>query len=90
MSRVYLSGSININEPIVIEEIGYGVHGDGSLFEIPLIIEFKDAVVTFADNGMISTLVCDYSQTMDFGDRIVVSAGQTTWTFADFGTTVIE
>ena len=84
-NNVYL-----IKDPVVIEEIGYGVDGNGELIEMPIIIEFKDAVVTFADNGMIATLVCDYSQTIVMQGTTIVTAGETTWTFSDFGTTVIE
>ena len=84
-NNVYLIG-----KSIVIEETGYGVDGNGELIDMPIIIEFKEAVVTFADNGMIATLVCDYSQTIVMQGTTIVTAGETTWTFTDFGTTIIE
>ena len=79
-----------IPEPIVLNEVLKATHGDGTLFDVPTRIEMREAVVSFAENGMISTFVCDYSQTMDMGNQVVNTSGKTTWTFLDFGTTVIE
>ena len=79
-----------IPEPIVLNEVLKGMHGDGTLFDVPTKIEIREAIVTFTEDGILSTFRCDYSQTMDMGDQIVTTSGKTTWTFTDFGTTVIE
>ena len=79
-----------IVNPVIIDEVVQAIKGDGTLFDAPSRIEFREAVVTFSDNGMIATLTCDYSQTLDMGDEIIVTSGKTTWTFTDFGATVIE
>ncbi len=79
-----------IPERVIMEEEIKGIGGNGELIEVPTRIEFREAVVTFSEDGMISTLVCDYSQTMNTGDQVVITSGETTWTFTDFGTTVIE
>lgn len=83
----------SIPETIVLNEIikGIGISGDEvSLWDIPTQIEFREAVVTFTSDGMLSTLVCDYTQTMEMYGATISASGKTTWTFTDFGTTVIE
>ena len=79
-----------IPETIVLNEVLKGVHGDGTLFDVPTEIEIRKAVVTFTEGGMLSSFNCDYSQTMNMEGQVVTTSGKTTWTFTDFGTTVIE
>ena len=79
-----------IPEPIVLEEVLKGVQGDGTLFDVPTKIEIREAIVTFTEDGMLSAFSCDYTQTMNMGEKIVKTSGKTTWTFTDFGTTAIE
>ena len=84
------ANTYTIPEDIVLNEVLKASHRDGTLFDVPAQIEIREAVVTFSEDGMIATFSCDYSQAMDIGDSIVTTSGKTTWTFTDFGTTVIE
>ncbi len=82
------TNTYKIPETVVFEEVLKAVSGDG-MFDVPARIEVREAVVTFSEDGRIATLVSDYTQAMDFGGSMVTTAGVTTWTFTDFGTTVI-
>ena len=61
-----------------------------SSFEVPTKLEMKDAEVTISEDGKLVKFVCDYSQTMQMGEGpATVVFGITTWSFSDYGTTVI-
>ena len=84
-----------VSEPVTIETVltGFSYEADGSItdFEIPAVIEMRDATVTVSENGQLVSFVCDYSQSMTMSeDSVTVTSGLVTWTFSDFGTTVIE
>lgn len=61
-----------------------------TLFDIPTVLEMREAEVTVSGDGKLLKFVCDYSQTMDVGGGEMSFSGITTWTFSDYGTTVIE
>lgn len=87
------SKTYKITETITISDdiIGVAGHGESfTTFTIPAVIEIRDAEATLSDDGKILKLVCDYSQTMDTGNGTTVASGITTWTFSDYGTTVID
>ena len=78
-----------IPETVVMEDVVKSIGEGGKMFDVEVRIEIREAVVTFTDDGMLSTFTCDYTQTM-YMDQTITTSGQTTWTFSDFGTTVIE
>ena len=78
-----------IPEPVVFEEVLKGIEGQ-ELFDVPTRIEVREASVTFTKDGLLATLVSDYSQTMELAGQTVTTSGKVTWTFSNFGTTVIE
>lgn len=56
---------------------------------VPSTLEMQKATVTLSEDGKLMKFVCDYTQTMKLQENVVIS-GLTTWTFSDYGTTVIE
>ncbi len=89
-AKVYI-----VEETITIDAVlkGMSFMEDGSVaeFDVPAVIEMKDAEVRISDDGKLASFTCDYTQTMEMGEGYTVStSGLTTWTFSDFGTTVIE
>ena len=83
-----------VSEPVTIETVlaGFSYNPDGSMveFDVPAVIEMRDATVTVSENGQLVSFDCDYSQSMTMSEDTVVTSGLVTWTFSDFGTTVIE
>ncbi|MBE6600326.1 MAG: hypothetical protein E7640_03910 [Ruminococcaceae bacterium] len=82
-----------INETVTIEKdlaaISFSPTGENTEMIVPTVITIKDAVATVSDDGKLLSLVCDYKQDMEMNGGIVTE-GITTWTFSDYGTTVIE
>ena len=74
--------TINVNAHVVTN----GVLSDDT---IPVVIEVKDGKASFSEDGKIAKLVCDYTQTMTQNGGTTKVTGVVTWTFSDFGTTVI-
>lgn len=60
------------------------------LIDVPCTIEIRNAEAALSVDGKILSLVCDYTQTMTMDGEEIVAFGVTTWTFSDYGTTVIE
>ena len=58
-------------------------------FDLPSVIEMKNAEVSISEDGKLLKLVCEYTQTMDMKGATISTSGTTTWTFSDYGTTVI-
>lgn len=65
----------------------YETYFDG--FDVPAVIEMREATVELSADGSLVKLVCDYSQKMELG-IVTETSGITTWTFSNYGTTVIE
>ncbi len=89
------TGTYKITEAITIKKdlaaIAIGSDGNVQTKMIPSTIEIRNAEATLSDDGKILKLVCDYSQTMEFEvGMVTTTSGVTTWTFSDYGTTVIE
>lgn len=74
----------------VLTGLSYETDGSVSEFDVPAVIEIREAEVTFAEDGTLVSLVCDYSQSMSLEAGETTTSGLITWTFSDFGTTVIE
>ena len=87
------SGSYKIENTVTfsLDLVGLTFHEDGSIseFTVPTTMVMRDGEVTFDENGKLAKFVCDYSQTMEMESPYTAS-GITTWTFSNFGTTVIE
>lgn len=85
--------SYSITETIVVEKEmdGFSMDPDGNTISIktPTKITIKNAKVTLTNDGKLATLVCDYTQEMNMGGKIIITSGLTTWTVTDYGTTVI-
>ena len=82
-----------IPETVVIEKVLKGIailEDDVQLFDAPTKIEMREAEVTISEDGKLLKLVCDYTQTIEVNGSTSSNAGLTTWTFSDYGTTVIE
>ena len=88
------SDTYKISEPITIEATMKGLKIDDTgaitTFDVPSVIEMRNAEAKVSDNGRIVSFVCDYSQSMTVNGKTVGTSGLTTWTFSNFGTTVIE
>ena len=56
---------------------------------IPVVIEVKNGKASFSEDDKIAKLVCDYTQTMTQNGGTTKVTGVVSWTFSDFGTTVI-
>ncbi|MBO5883699.1 MAG: hypothetical protein J6Q78_04775 [Clostridia bacterium] len=84
-----------VTESVTIDTVlkGFGYQDEGAVreFDVPTVIVMRDAEITVSEDGKLVSFVCDYSQsmTMTDGDEVVTS-GVVTWSFSDFGTTVIE
>lgn len=67
---------------------------DGTIretFDMPAVIEMREATVELSVDGSLVKFVCDYSQTMQYDiETVTETTGITTWTFGNYGTTVIE
>ena len=82
------TNSYIIPQTITMQETLQALAGDNTFFPVLVRIEIREAIVTFSEDGKLATFTCDYTQTMiDFN---VTTSGKTTWTFSDFGTTVIS
>ena len=82
-----------ITETIRIEETLKGISyidGIKQEFECPTVIEMRDGEVSVSEDGKLMKFTCDYSQTMDLHGQLTTIIGHTTWTFSDYGTTVID
>ena len=59
--------------------------------KIPVAITVKSGRVKLSDGGKIAKLTCEYSQKMELAEgQTTVTEGNTTWTFSNFGTTVVN
>ena len=89
------TNTYKIEKTLTIEDDlpGFAINGDGTLlhFTVPAKIEIKNGEASISDDGKLLSFTCDYSQTM-YGDNdyTVAVSGITTWTFSDYGTTVID
>lgn len=83
-----------VTETVTIDTVltGINFYEDESfeMFDLPATIEMREGEVMLSDDGKLLTFVCDYTQTMNMGGGAIATSGITTWTFSDFGTTVIE
>ena len=88
------TGVYSINSTVAMDVILIGISYDStgniSTFESPAHLEFSQATATLSEDGKLATFTCDYLQTMTVGGYSVTTQGNTTWTFSNFGTTVIE
>lgn len=60
------------------------------LFDVPCTIEIRNAEATLSEDGKLLSLTCDYTQSMTIDEEEITVFGVTTWTFTNYGTTVIE
>lgn len=89
------TNTYSITETIRIEETVKGISIDPETgvpqsFDCPVVIEMREGVVTISEDGKLLKFVCDYSQSMEIRGEVTTTMGLTTWTFSDYGTTVIE
>ena len=80
----------NVKVEKVLKAVSFSPDGSVTTFDLPTVLEMREAEVTVSSDGKLIKFVCDYSQTMDMYGTTMVTAGKTTWTFSDYGTTVIE
>lgn len=66
------------------------VNGVPSAEKLPVKIKVKEGTATVSNDGKILKLVCDYSQTMTLGEDVTTTSGLVTWTFSNYGNTVIN
>ena len=88
-----LTGNYTIPETLTIEAVLKGISSsDGEIktFDVPSTLVIREAIATISADGQLLTFVCDYTQTMNRGGGEISTSGKTTWTFSDYGTTVIE
>jgi len=74
----------------VLKGLSFDDNDTPTEFDVPATIVIREATATLSEDNHILTFVCDYSQTMDIEDTVTTTAGLTTWTFTDYGSTVIE
>ena len=82
-----------VTETITIEETMVGISyidGIPQEFDCPTVIEMRNGEVSVSEDGKLMKFTCDYSQTMDLHGQLTTIIGHTTWTFSDYGTTVID
>ena len=82
-----------VTETLRIEETMVGisyVEGVPQEFECPTVIEMRNGVVSVSEDGKLMKFVCDYSQTLNLPGQSITQYGNTSWTFSDYGTTVID
>ena len=87
------TGVYTIPKTITIEKVlkGVGSAENGiSMFDVPATIEIRQAKATISEDGKLLTFVCEYTQIMDMYGSEITTSGNTTWTFSDYGTTVID
>lgn len=89
-----LTGNYTVPETLTIEAvlkgISYSSDGEIKTFDVPSTLVIREAIATISADGQLLTFVCDYTQTMNVGGSEISTSGKTTWTFSDYGTTVIE
>ena len=83
-----------VNKTITIEEtfkaIVVSSDSDITMSDLPTTIVMRNAKAKISNDGKLLELVCDYTQSMEIQGRPVSVSGVTTWTFSNYGTTVIE
>ena len=72
----------------VLKGLSFSDDGQVSEIDVPTAIVMREATVTVSEDGKLLQLVCDYTQTMK--QQGVSTSGKTTWSFSDYGTTVVE
>lgn len=72
----------------VLDALSYDENGNEMTFEVPTTIEMREATLKLSEDGKLLSFTADYTQTMEMGVT-TVTAGITTWSFSDYGTTVI-
>ncbi len=60
------------------------------MVDMPITIEMRNAKATLSNDGKLLELVCDYTQSMSMQGNDVTLSGLTTWTFSNYGATVIN
>ena len=86
------SKTYKIANAITIEKVLKGISesDDGlTMFDVPSVIEMRNAEVSISADGKLLRLVCEYTQTMDMSGTTISTSGTTTWIFSDYGTTLI-
>lgn len=79
-----------VSMDIVLKAVSLSEDGTiTDVFDLPAVIEMREATVELSADGSLVKLVCDYSQKMELG-AFTETSGITTWTFSNYGTTVIE
>ncbi|MBR6769259.1 MAG: hypothetical protein IKM34_07225 [Clostridia bacterium] len=79
-----------VSMDIVLKAVSLSGNGTiTEIFDVPAVIEMREATVELSADGSLVKLVCDYSQKMELG-IVTETSGITTWTFSNYGTTVIE
>ena len=89
-----LTGNYTVPETLTVETVLKGVsytpEGELTTFSIPATLVIREAVAAVSADGKLLTFVCDYTQAMNMGGSVISTSGKTTWSFSDYGTTVIE
>ena len=80
-----------ISYDTVLQSVINSSDGSFTTQELPTTITVSGIEISLSDDGQLLKLVCDYTQSMDMGLGIKTStSGATTWTFSNYGTTVID
>ena len=83
--------SKDISYDTVLQSVINSPDGSLSTADVPTTIEMRDAEITVSSDGKLLKLVCYYAQIMDMGyGMATTTAGTVTWTFSNYGTTVID
>lgn len=90
------SGSYKLHKTVTLDTTlkAFSFSQDGTIretFDMPTVIEMREATVELSADGSLVKFICDYSQTMQYDiETVTETTGITTWTFSNYGTTVIE
>ena len=80
-----------IKDTVINTEITVIVNGVSSSEKMPVQIEVKEGTATVSEDEKILMLVCEYAQTMTINGKVTkTEAHNTTWTFSNYGSTVIN
>jgi len=84
------SKEYTIKDTTINTEVTAIVDGKAASQKTPVTIVVKEGTATVSEDGKIAKLVCDYSQTMTTEGGETMVTGKTTWTFSDYGKTVVK
>ena len=89
-----LTGNYTVPQTLTVETvlkgISYTPEGELTTYSVPATLVIREAVAAVSADGKLLTFTCDYTQTMNMGGSVISTSGKTTWSFSDYGTTVIE